>query len=307
MSVTAVKWNCTANKSYGGVSSALANSSVVGTASKSSRDRACFSEQARKAAKAAQEAADAIAEELEKVEDKASSDKESGEEQKSMSDIIKEQMEKIDSMFSNNENKSDDRQLLLIKQKMRSGLSLNANEAKYLSKYDPDAYKNYKIVEETRRMYRCQLASCRTKDEVIGMRLSNALSALSAYKKAIRNGGDGAEVAGLNMALEREISSYAQTARFKNLPTAAERNKYQMELAKARKYEREKRIAERINATRKKKKQIKTLGDGKRTVAQVENSYLGRKIRKADAGGGSCGACGSSMSFGGYKQLDLLG
>lgn len=306
MSVTTVKWNTT---SFSKALTAYSNCSVVGTDKKvSSRDTAWFSEQAKIAAR---EAAQAIAEEAEKaekaekVEDKAPA--ESSEKQRTMSDIIKEQMEKIDSMFSNNEDKANDRQLLLIKQKIRSGLTLSTKDQKYLSKYDPDAYKNYRIIDDARRSYRCQLASCRTRDEVIGMRLSNALSALSAYKKAIKNGGDGAEVAGLNMALEREISSFAQTARFKDLPTAAERNKYQMELAKARRYEREKRIADRLNAQRKKKKQIKQPGDGKRTVAQVENSYLGRKIRKADRGG-SCGAYFSSTSFSpSYKQLDLLG
>ena len=305
MAVSMVKW------SSGGIGNAILGATKYDTAVKMtygrSRDTAYFSAQARTAAKEKAKTVQAVVDEaVEKVEESVSSEK--TEDKKTLSDIIKEQTEKIDSMFGSKEyDKSTDTQLMLIKQKMRGGYTLSSNEEKYLSKYDPDSYKNYRIILDTRRMYRCQLASCRTKDDVIGMRLSNALSALSAYKKAIRQGGDGAEVAGLNMALEREIQSYTKSARFQNLPTAAERGKYQMELAKARRYEREKRIAERLNAQRKKKKQIKFPGDGKQTVAQVENSYLGRKIRKADRGG-SCGACFSSSSFGAsYRKLDLLG
>ena len=305
MGIASVKW------SVGGIGSKMTGVNSCAAAVKvtkvSSRDTAFFSAQARTAAKETAKAVQAVAEEAaDKVEEAVSSEK--TEDKKTLSDIIKEQTEKIDSMFGSKEyDKSKDTQLMMIKQKMRGGYMLSSNEEKYLSKYDPDSYKNYRIIQDTRRMYRSQLACCRTKDEVIGMRLSNALSALSAYKKAIRQGGDGAEVAGLNMALEREIQSYARTARFQNLPTAAERNKYQMELAKARRYEREKRIADRLNAQRKKKKLIKQPGDGKRTVAQVENSYLGRKIRRADRGG-SGGACFPSSSYSGsYRKLDLLG
>ena len=304
MTVSMMKW------SSGGIGNAISGSAKYDIAVKmtraSSRDITYFSAQARTAAKEAAEAVQAVVDEaVDKVEESVSA--ETGEEKKTLSDIIKEQTDKIDSMFSSNKkDKANDTQLLLIKQKMRGGYTLSANEEKYLSQNDPDSYKNYRVVLDARRMFRCQLASCRTKDDVNGMRLSNALSALSAYKKAIRQGGDGAEVAGLNMALEREIQSYAKTARYQNLPTAAERGKYEMELSKARKYEREKRIADRINAKSKKKKQIKFPGDGKRTVAQVENSYLGRKIRKADRGA-SCGGCCSSSFGSSYRKLDLLG
>lgn len=260
----------------------------------SARDTAFFSEQAKKAAQTA----------AEKTGESPSADK-SGE--KSFSELIKEQTEKIDNMFSSKEyDRSSDRQLISIKLKMRGGLTLSADEERYLSQKDPDSYSNYRTVLDARKMFRCQLASCRTKDEVNGMRLSNALSALSAYKKAIKKGGDGAEVAGLNMALEREISDFARSGRYQSLPTAAERSKYYLEIAKARKFEREKQAAKRLNALRKKKKQVKQPGDGKRTVAQVENSALGQKIRKADRGG-SCGVCFTSFAGSSYKKMDQKG
>lgn len=283
-------------------SAAESQSVAVKVTKVSARDTAVFSD-------TAQDFAAAVKETVEKAEaavEAAKTDAEKTEDKKSVSEMIKEQTEKINSLFSDKSGKND-RQLISIKLKIRSGRSLSANEAKYLSKYDPDAYSNYRTIEDSRRMWRCQLASCRTKDEVNGMRLSNALSALSAYKKAIKQGGDGSEVAGLNMALEREISSFSQSARFRNLPTSAERDKYYAQLAKARKFEREKQLAQRVNSRNKKKKQVKQPGDGKMTVAQVMNSPLGRKVRNAGKGG-SCGVCFSSSSFGSsYNRMDQKG
>lgn len=227
--------------------------------------------------------------------------------EKSFAELIKEQTEKIDRMFSKNDGAADENQLNSIRMKLRSGLTLSVNEEQYLSKHDPDGYTNYRTTLDARRMFRSQLACCRTKDDVNGMRLSNALSALSSYKKAMKNGGDGSAVAGLNMALEREISDYTKSARYKSLPTAAERDKYYMELAKARRFEREKRAAEKQNALRKgKKKQVKQPGDGKRTVAQVENSPLGRKVKNAGKGG-SCLSYSSSLMRKSYTKMDQKG
>ena len=246
-------------------------------ARQSSRDRADFSESAREASS-----------------------------EQSFSELIKEQTDKIDRMFSKNDEAVNELQLNSIKMKLRSGMTLSADEEKYLEKHDPDGYTNYRTTLDARRMFRAQLSCCRTKDDVNGMRLSNALSALSAYKKAMKNGGDGSAIAGLNMALEREISDYTKSARFKSLPTAAERDKYYMELAKARRFEREKRAAEKLNATRKKKKQIKQIGDGKRTVAQVENSPLGRKVRNAGKGG-ACLSYSASLMTKSYRKMDQKG
>ena len=221
--------------------------------------------------------------------------------------MIKEQTEKIDRIFSRNDSsEANERQLAGIRYKIRSGLILSANEEQYLSRYDPDSYTNYRTTLDARRMFRSQLSCCRTKDEVTSMRLSNALTALSSYKKAVRKGGNGDEVVGLNMAIEREISDFARSAKYRSLPTSAERDKYYRELAKARKYEREKRAAEKLNAIRKKKKQVKQPGDGKRTVSQVENSPLGRKVRNAGKGG-SCIGYSSSLMSKSYKRMDQKG
>lgn len=271
----------------------------------SARDTAEFSEFAQKLAETEKQYEEAVAEAEKnsnvKAESTNKSDKSDKTEKRSLSELIKEQTDKIDRMFSDNSgDRRNDNQLASIKLKIRSGRILNANEERYLSKYDPDAYSNYRTTQDACRMFRCQLSSCRTRDEVNGMRLSNALSALSAYKKAIKHGGDGSAVAGLNMALEREISSFSQSARFRSLPTSAERDKYYMQLAKARKFEREKRLAERANASSKKKKQVKQPGDGKMTVSQVMNSPLGRKVRSSEKGSG--GMCFSAGSFSTYKM-----
>lgn len=254
------------------------------------RDTAEFSEYAEKLSDTAQ------------IADK-NTEKDSG---KTISELIKEQTEKIDKMFGaqNEENKS--RQLSSIKYKMRSGLTLLPSEEQYLSRYDPDAYQNYCTIKDARRTFRMQLMCCRTKDEVNSMRLSNALSAYSAFKKASRAGGDASAVVGLNMAIEKEISSFAGTGRYKDLPTAAERDQYYAKLAKARKFEREKRLAEKLNKVRKKKKQVKRAGDGKQTVAQVENSPLGRKVRKANRAGGIAISCSGSFARS-YGHMDQKG
>lgn len=272
------------------MAASAARRSAAGSSRASARDRADFSEQAQAASASA-----------------SSAEKKASEEKKSYAELIKEQTDKIDKLFSkDDQSSSNNNQLTSIKQKIRSGLTLSISEEQYLSKHDPDSYSNYRTVLDSRRMFRAQLSCCRTKDEVNGMRLSNALAALSSYKKAMKNGGDGSEIAGLNMALEREISSFSQSARYRSLPTAAERDKYYMELAKARKFEREKREAQRLNSRSKKKKQVKQPGDGKRTVAQVENSALGRKVRNAGKGG-SCGFGYSSFAGCSYKKMDQKG
>lgn len=231
---------------------------------RANRDSANFSELARKSAEPAPEKTESSTE---------------SEEEKSITNMLKEQSERLNSLFSEQEyDKSRDTRLIGIRAKMRSGQTLTPTEQSYLAIRDPESYKSFQSTESARRVYRCALMSCRTRDEVNGMRLSNALSALSAYKKAIRNGGDGAEVAGLNAALDREIREFTRTRSYQSLPTAAECNKFDRDLAKARKFEQEKRIAERKNRLKKRKKQVKTPGDGKQTVRQVMSSPTAKKV-----------------------------
>lgn len=232
------------------------------------RDSASFSASARMAARSS-----------ETESPKSSSEKSESNSEKTVAEMLKEQSERLDGMFEDKEyDKSRDTRLQGIRAKMRSGQTLTFMEQSYLAIRDPDSYKTFQQTESARRAYRCTLMSCRTRDEVNGMRLSNALSALSAYKKAIRNGGDGAEVVGLNAALDREIREYTRSRDYQSLPTSAECNKFDRDLAKARKFEQEKRIAERKNRLKKKEKQVKTPGDGKQTVRQVMNSPTGKKV-----------------------------
>lgn len=203
--------------------------------------------------------------------------------EKSIAEMVKEQMEKIDSLFSEKEyDKASDSKLASIKQKMRWGKKLTPSEQQYLSAKDPDSYSTFQKIDSARRMFRCTLNSCRTKDDVNSMRLSNALTALSEYRKATRGGGSGDDIAGLNAALENELRDFSRTSGFKKLPTVAECNKFDRDLAKARKYEQEKRLEKRRlaakNKYKKKKKKIKTPGDGKRTVAQVLADPTSKKV-----------------------------
>ncbi len=203
--------------------------------------------------------------------------------QQSISEMVKEQMEKIDSLFAENEyDKDNDKMLIDIRQKMRQGKTLSPSEQQYLASKDPDAYSSFQKIDCARKMFRCTLNSCRTRDDVISMRLSNALTALSEYKKAVRNGGSGDVVVGLNAAFENELRDFSKTSGYRKLPTVAECNKFDKEIAKARKFEREKRLEKRRLAAakkyKKKKKAVKTPGDGKRTVAQVLADPTSKKV-----------------------------
>lgn len=238
-------------------------------------------------------------------------------EEKTIAEMVKEQMEKIDSLFAEKEyDRANDTRLSSIKAKMRTGAGLSPSEQQYLAAKDPDAYSNFQTIENAKKMYRCSLNACRTKDEVNAMRLSNALSALSAYRKAIRNGGDGSAVAGLNAALDREIRSFTGTSNYRRLPTAAECNKFDRDLAKAKKNEREKKLAEKRKLEARRKRTLaakklaakraarykKTPGDGKQTVAQVLSSPTARKVLASRAKRDNCG-CAYFGSYNGVSKF----
>ncbi len=206
--------------------------------------------------------------------------------EKSIAEMVKEQMEKLDSLFGEREyDKANDSNLSSIRAKLYMGKKLTPAEQQYLAKRDPNTYSQYQQQETQRRIYRYTLKSCRTKDQVNGMRLSNALSALSELKKAARNGGGIGGIAGLNAALENEIRDFTRSGEYNRLPTVAEVNKVNRDLAKAKKYEREKRAEQRekLKARRKKKKPKKTPGDGKRTVAQVMATPEAKKVMRSRA------------------------
>lgn len=229
-------------------------------------------------------------------------------EQKTLAEMVKEQMDKIDSMFADKEyDKSKDSKLWSIKSKIYRGLKLTSDEQQYLSQKDPDSYSTFQKINSARKMFSCSLRSCRTRDDLISMRLSNSLTALSEYRKAIRKGGDGSAVAGLNAALEREIQSYARTREYQSLPTVAECNKFDRELAKAKRYECEKRREEmKARIDKKYKKKNKNVGDGKRTVAQVMASPLARKVLASRRRTSSC-SCGGSVDLKLSEKNNLKG
>ena len=224
--------------------------------------------------------------------------------QKPMSEWVKEQMDKINKLFAEKEyDKSKDNKLIGIRTKIRQGKTLSPAEQQYLRSKDPDAYESFQKINSARNMFKCSLRACRTKDDVISMRLSNALTALSEYRKAIRKGGSGEDIVALNAAIENDIRDFTRTSCFKALPTVAECNKFDKDLAKARKYEMEKRIEKRRQAAekakkykKKKKKCIKTPGDGKRTVSQVLSDPTSRKVLASRAKQSYC-TCSYSVDL----------
>ena len=308
------------------------------TGSRSAKDTAAFSAKARAAVRSgkAQASADEILEKMNEIMESAEKQraenaaaakqpetevpavgKPGDKTEKSVAEMVREQMEKLDSLFAQREyDKADDNRLSGIKAKMRTGSGLTPSEQQYLAAKDPDAYSSFQRTETAKKMYRCSLNACRTKDEVNAMRLSNALSALSAYKKSIRNGGDGADVAGLNAALDREIRSFTGTSNYRRLPTVAECNKFDRDLAKAKKNEREKKLAEKRKLEARRKRTLaakklaakraakykKTPGDGKQTVAQVLSSPAAKKVLASRAKSNYCG-CAYVGSYNGVSKL----
>lgn len=224
---------------------------------------------------------------------------------KSVYEMLEDQRDKLNALFSRD--KKRDTTLSGIKNKIRQGQKLTETERRYLSAKDPSAYESYCKINTARTMFRCSLNNCRTRDDVIGMRLSNALSALSSYKKAIREGGDGSQVIALNAAFENELRSFSKSSGYRSLPTTAECNKFDRDLAKARQYEREKRLekqreVQRLRSKKYKKVKNKTPGDGKRTVAQVLADPVSKKVLASRAKQTYC-EC-SSVSFSMYKTLN---
>lgn len=236
-----------------------------------------------------------LQDEIDKLSEMLSSDK--TEKKKSLAELLEEQNKRVENLFSHITQK--DNTLSVIKNKIRQGQKLTAYEQQTLSAKDPAAYESYRKVDTARKMFRCSLNSCRTRDAVIGMRLSNALSALSSYKKAIREGGDGNDVVALNAAFENELRDFTKSAGFRALPTVAECNKFDRDISKARKYEREKRLEKRrqqLRSKRYKKKAKKTPGDGKRTVAQVLSDPTSKKVLASRAKRTYC-ACAKGFSL----------
>lgn len=243
--------------------------------------RAALSDTTEKASEAAREQAAKIA------AGETNAIQQPEEQKKSISEMLAEQQEKLENLFSHLYGEdSKTHKINSIRLKMRGGQKLSPSEQSYLSVNDPDMYERYQKVECARRSYRNSLNSCRTKDQVNGMQLSNALSALGQYRKACRNGGSGDEVIGLYSALNREINEFKRSGCYNALPTNAECGKFQKDLAKARKFEQEKKAAKRREQLeklrkkrlKKKKKVLKTPGDGKQTVAQVMSSPTAKKV-----------------------------
>lgn len=206
-------------------------------------------------------------------------------EQKTMAEWVKEQTEKLDKFLAEREyDKKHDQKLIDIRTKMRQGKTLSPTEQQYLAAKDPEGYSSFQKINSARQMFKCSLRSCRTKDDVNSMRLANALTALSEYRKATRKGGSGDDIVALNAAFENELRDFSQSSGYRKLPTVAECNKFDRDIAKARRYEQEKRLekrrlaAEKAKKYKKKKKAIKTPGDGKRTVAQVLADPTSKKV-----------------------------
>ncbi len=237
--------------------------------------------------------------EIDKLSDMLSPNKD--DKKKSFAELLEEQKNRFDKLFPNIA--GSDNTIGGIKNKIRQGRKLTAYEQQILSVKDPAAYESYQRINVARKMFRCSLNNCRTRDDVIGMRLSNALSALSSFKKAIREGGDGNDVAALNAAFENELRDFSRSS-YRSLPTVAECNKFDRDIAKARKYEREKRLEkqrEKLRGKKYKKKTKKTPGDGKRTVAQVLADPTSKKVLASRAKRTYCG-CGMGLTL--YKKMN---
>lgn len=111
-----------------------------------------------------------LQDEIDKLSEMLSHDK--PDKKKSLAELLEEQKKRIENLFSNIP--KNDNSVGIIKNKIRQGKKLTPYEQQTLAAKDPAAYESYRKLNTARSMFRCSLNSCRTRDDVIGMRLSNA-------------------------------------------------------------------------------------------------------------------------------------
>lgn len=247
-----------------------------------------------------------------------------GGEQKSK---MREKTVNISGDSSDEDDKSKDKVLKSITEKLNRGDRLTSSEKRYLRQKDPQAYQKVLDVEREQMFYESQLRRCRTKDEFHKLRMIRTISSLSTVKSAQNNSSLSqdnklAVAAGeqqKNAAMERSEKEFIKRGELSGLPTQAECIAAAKKLAEARRSEKkpkEKTVGKKVvrkktqpvknkdGKTEKKDTQkVKTVTVRKKnytlkrkiTKAEAEQSYVVKKVKKAMKRGG-IGIYGTALS-----------
>ena len=211
--------------------------------------------------------------------------------------------------------KSKDKVLKSITEKLNRGDKLTYSEKQYLQKRDPQAYQQVIDTEQEQFYYETQMRRCRTKDEFHKLRLIRTMSSLSTVRSTQNNPRISSErkleiAAGeqkKNAALEKSEKEFIRQGGLSQLPTQAECIAAAKKLAEARRAEKkpkEKTVKKEVpkktqpvkdkDGKKTQKTETKTVTVKKKTYslkrkitqAEAEQSYVVKKVKKAMKRGG---------------------
>lgn len=195
--------------------------------------------------------------------------------------------------------KSKDKVLKSITEKLNRGDRLTFSEKQYLQKRDPQAYQRVVDTEKEQLYYEVQMRRCRTKDEFHKLRMIRTVSSLSTVKSVQNNSSVSQErklevIAGeqqKNAAMEKSEKEFIRRGGLSQLPTQAECIAAAKKLAEARRAEKKpkektvKKVVKKPASVKDKNgKNSKTKKTENKTVTVKKKNYtLKRKITRAEA------------------------
>lgn len=228
---------------------------------------------------------------------------------------IRESAEGVGNTVDGEYDKSKDKVLKSITEKLNRGDKLTYSEKQYLQKRDPQAYQQVLDTEQEQFYYETQMRRCRTKDEFHKLRLIRTMSSLSTVRSTQNNAKIPQErkleiAAGeqkKNAALEKSEKEFIKQGGLSRLPTQAECIAAAKKLAEARRAEKKpkeetvkKEVPKKTQSVKDKdgkktqKTETKTVTVKKKTYslkrgitkAEAEQSYVVKKVKKAMKRGG---------------------
>lgn len=228
---------------------------------------------------------------------------------------IRESAEGVGNTVDGEYDKSKDKVLKSITEKLNRGDKLTYSEKQYLQKRDPQAYQQVIDAEQEQFYYETQMRRCRTKDEFHKLRMIRTMSSLSTVRSTQNNAKIPQErkleiAAGeqqKNAALERSEKEFIRQGGLSRLPTQAECIAAAKKLAEARRAEKkpkEKTVKKEVpkktqpvkdkDGKKTQKTETKTVTVKKKTYslkrkitkAEAEQSYVVKKVKKAMKRGG---------------------
>ncbi len=156
-------------------------------------------------------------------------------------DPVREQLEQI----RQSQNDGSAKLSQQIDLKLKSGKKLTAEEMEYLKNTNPTAYQKAKEVEMEKASYERELKRCKTKDEVQRVKMAHVGAALSAVNTIQNNPNIPKEKKyelimhelHKNAAVQESTRVFVESGRYAQLPTEAEKQKAEQDLAEAKKDE----------------------------------------------------------------------